>query len=137
MAATPILNNGLILYVGGYQPEINDTQASQNTQGDASSTPNAGKKHGRKNTFSAGTSNSAQAQGSQLLMLNVEYIIERIVSLKNQQSAHRSLKLTSQEIWADMSLGSDGDQDLDKLDLNGHSVLQLPELDSILILGGR
>lgn len=70
-------------------------------------------------------------------MLNVEYIIERIVSLKNQQSARRSLKLTSQEIWADMSLGSDGDQDLDKLDLNGHSVLQLPELDSILILGGR
>ena len=36
-----------------------------------------------------------------------------------------------------MWLGTDGDQDMEKLDLNGHSVLQLPELNSVLILGGR
>lgn len=76
-------------------------------------------------------------QSSQILMLNVEYIIEKIVSLKNQQSPRRSLKLPSQEIWSEMPLAGDAQQETEKLDLNGHSVLQLPELSSVLILGGR
>ena len=57
--------------------------------------------------------------------------------IKNQNSAHRTLKFSSSEIWSYLQLSSQDDNDLKKLDLNGHSMLLLSELNSVLILGGR
>ena len=69
--------------------------------------------------------------------MNIEFIIEKIVQIKNQQSVRRTLKFFSSEIWSDFQLAADDEQDMKKLDLNGHSTLLLPELSSIMILGGR
>ena len=66
-------------------------------------------------------------------MLNIEYVLDKINKFKSLRSKIRILNIESSKIWNVIAL----DTEYYKLELYGHSVVQLPDLNSILVFGGQ
>jgi hypothetical protein len=67
--------------------------------------------------------------------LNADKVIDKITQLKNTRSLQRVLRVESSEIWTQDTVIEDSENL--RIELAGHSSIQLPDLNSILIAGGR
>ena len=67
--------------------------------------------------------------------LDIEKVVQAIQGIKNQKSLKKVLRVQPSDFWQQFNLTEEKDSSL--VDLSGHTALLLPDLQSVLIVGGQ